>query len=55
MNQQKVFKSGPLTLEVTDSEPDITVRWLGKSAERDPGKFIAPCREAVTPARQVTP
>lgn len=42
MIQQKTYTSGTLTLEITEGEPDLTMRWLGKSAERDPGKFIAP-------------
>jgi hypothetical protein len=42
MNEVKKYKSDLLTLEITETDQEIQVTWLGKSVEREPGKFINP-------------
>jgi hypothetical protein len=38
----QIFTEDQLTLEVVETGADIEVRWLGKSVQRNPGKFIIP-------------
>ena len=42
MTGQIIHESGNLRLEIRENEKEITVLWFGKSAERDPGKFLIP-------------
>ena len=43
MNINKtVHESGSLRLEIIENENDISVIWLGKSTDREPGKFLIP-------------
>lgn len=38
----ETFTSGPLTLDVEETETTISVRWKGKSTAREPGPFLVP-------------
>ena len=42
MVSKEEFTCNALTLEVVEEEDSINVQWLGKSSDRDPGKFITP-------------
>lgn len=42
VKSKEEFTCNALTLEVVETSDDITVRWLGKSGDRDPAKFIGP-------------
>jgi hypothetical protein len=41
-NNPKKFSSGLLTLEIFVDEPSMTIRFIGRSNERNPSKFIYP-------------
>jgi len=38
----KILENEQLKLEISDEPDVITVKWLGKSIERDPAKFLNP-------------
>ena len=42
MGSKEEFTCNALTLEVVEEDDSISVQWLGKSSDRDPGKFITP-------------
>ena len=42
MEISRSHTSNQLTLEVTEESEHITVAWIGKSADREPGDFILP-------------
>ena len=41
----KRFVQGELTLELTRSSGELRLAWQGKSAERDPSRFLVPILE----------
>jgi hypothetical protein len=42
VGSKEEFTCNALTLEVVEEDDSISVQWLGKSSDRDPGKFITP-------------
>lgn len=42
MTHKETYNSGLLVMEVEESESAIEITFLGKSTEREPGKFITP-------------
>ena len=42
MSDKKTFKNEFLTLELDEMESGYKLQWLGKSVEREPGKFLNP-------------
>jgi hypothetical protein len=40
--EPKVFTDNLLRIEVCDRDRGIEVKWLGKSTQREPGRFITP-------------
>jgi len=42
VGSKEEFTCNALTLEVVEEDESINVQWLGKSSDRDPGKFITP-------------
>ena len=43
------FKSGELTLAVSESEGTVTIAWLGVSDAREPGRELNPYLAALAP------
>ncbi len=41
-HEPEVFTDNLLQLAVVDGKETIEVKWLGKSVQREPGRFIAP-------------
>lgn len=42
VGDSQLFVSSALTIEITDTENQVYIKWLGKSIDRNPGKFITP-------------
>ena len=42
MEKPENFSNKYLTIEVNENETSIDVKWLGKSVDREPSKFISP-------------
>jgi len=42
MDNKEIFSAELLTIEVCETETSIEVKWLGKSIDRHPSKFISP-------------
>jgi len=42
MTEIKTFANNALEIKVTENDEAIQLAWLGKSTDREPGKFIAP-------------
>jgi hypothetical protein len=49
----KEFVQGELTLELVETPNELRLTWRGKSADRDPSRFLVPVlSEALTRARE---
>ena len=42
MGEAKTFTNNLLTLELRENNNSITIRWTGKSVDREPSNFITP-------------
>jgi len=42
MGEERTFTNNFLELTVTENEDSISLKWSGKSIDREPGKFINP-------------
>jgi len=42
MTDKITYEHGKLTLEIKESQNNITIQWLGKSTDREPALFLAP-------------
>jgi len=42
MENQEIFSSKLMSIEVCETATSIDVKWLGKSVDREPSKFISP-------------
>ncbi len=40
MKGKKTFSNDDLSLEITETDTTFEIRWLGKSIDREPGKFL---------------
>lgn len=47
MSSREEFTCNALTLVVLEDDDTINVQWIGKSSDRDPGKFITPIFSAI--------
>lgn len=53
MNLPQTITENALSLELTEGADELRVRWIGKSADREPGKFLAPLfQDLLTTAAQ---